>query len=191
MRHASGRAMRYSSKQSPQPIAGHPGALRESMVVRRFVSAGNTRTCCNFSRAESSGSKEVPRHSVASRRRRLSLVQPRNTLAGAHDSRSRRPDSTCFRRLGALKQSRRSIRRPKVICEIGPHGSKVWGVQCVPDIPDYNGNGDAPFTFGQLDGNTTVAAWKHDGSVTIWCYNGQGVSTARWTLLPRRRLAPS
>jgi hypothetical protein len=43
--------------------------------------------------------------------------------------------------------------------------------QCVPDVPDYNGNGDAPFTCGQKDGNTTVAAWKHDGSITIWCFN--------------------
>jgi len=54
--------------------------------------------------------------------------------------------------------------------------------QCVPDIPDYNGNGDAPFTCGQKDGNTTVAAWKSDGSITIWCFNGQGklISSVRY-----------
>jgi hypothetical protein len=54
--------------------------------------------------------------------------------------------------------------------------------QCVPDVPDYNGNNDAPFTCGQKDGNTTVAAWKSDGSITIWCFNGQGklISSVRY-----------
>lgn len=46
--------------------------------------------------------------------------------------------------------------------------------QCAPDIPDFNGNGDFPFIFGQQDGNTTVAFWKNDGSLTVRCYNSAG-----------------